>query len=109
MPEMSPGTALRQIQQAHAGLRKARQVLQLAKGDPNATRGVMKVGWESLVKAHSLLAAIPLDAATEPVMTKQLAVQRYATALLVRLRRLARNETAGGDDEADDDDSDDEI
>ncbi len=109
MPEMSPGTALRQIQQAHAGLRKARQVLRLAKGDPTATRGVLKVGWESLAKAHGLLAAIPLDAATEPVMTKQLAAQRYATALLVRLRRLARNEPAGGDDDLDDDDSDDEI
>ena len=39
-------------------------------------------------------------------MTKQLSVQRYATALLVRLRRLARNEPAGLDDDdldADDD------
>ena len=37
-------------------------------------------------------------------MTKQLAVQRYATALLVRLRRLARNEPAALDDDLDEDD-----
>ncbi len=37
-------------------------------------------------------------------MTKQLAVQRYATALLVRLRRIARNEPGALDlgDDADD-------
>ena len=38
------------------------------------------------------MAGIPLAAADEAVMTRQLAVQRYATALLVRLRRLLRNE-----------------
>ena len=40
-------------------------------------------------------------------MTKQLAVQRYATALLVRLRRMARNDPGAldGDDEMDDDES----
>jgi hypothetical protein len=103
MPEMSPGAALRNIQQAHAGLRKARQALRLAKGDPHATRGVLKLGWESLAQAHRLLALTPLEAATEPVMTKQLAAERYATALLVRLRRLLRNEPAGTD-EGDEDD-----
>jgi hypothetical protein len=30
-------------------------------------------------------------------MTKQLAVERYATALLVRLRRVARNDYSGED------------
>jgi hypothetical protein len=109
MPEMSPGAALRQLQQAQAGLRKARQVLRLAKGDPYATRGVLKAGWESLAQAHRLMASIPLEAATEPVMTKQLAVARYATALLVRLRRLVRNEPLGADDEADLDEGDDEF
>ena len=112
MPEMSPGTALRQIQQAQAGLKKARQILRLSKGDPNATRHVLKAGWESLARAHEILAAIPLDAATEPVMTKQLAVERYSTALLVRLRRLLRNETVGADDEDqefDESSDDDEI
>ena len=34
------------------------------------------------------MAEIPPEAADEAVLTKQLAVQRYATALLVRLRRL---------------------
>lgn len=112
MPEISPGTALRQLQQAQAGLKKARQILRLSKGDPNATRQVLKTGWESLAQAHKILAAIPLDAATEPVMTKQLAVERYSTALLVRLRRLLKNETVGVDDDDqdfDDSSDDDEI
>jgi len=107
MSEINPGAALRQIQQAQAGLKKARQALRLAKGDPRATRGVLEVGWESLAQAHRLLAAIPLAAATEPVMTKQLAAQRSATALLVRLRRVVRHGVVG-DDEAgfgDEDDS----
>jgi hypothetical protein len=101
MPEMSSGAALRQLQQAQAGLRKARQALQHAKGDPQAAGPVLKAGWESLCQAHRLLAAIPLVAANEPVMTKQLAVERYATALLVRLRRLLRNEPIA-DTDADD-------
>lgn len=104
MSEMSPGLALRNLQQAQAGLRKARQVLRNARGDSDAARTVLKVGWESLAQAHKLMAAIPLEAATEPVMTKQLAVERYATALLVRLRRLLRNEPLGGDDDLDLDD-----
>ena len=81
MTEMSPGTALRQLQQAQAGMKKARQALRLAKGDPEALRKVLGVGWASLAQAHRLLADIPLEAANEPVMTRQLAVQRYATAL----------------------------
>jgi hypothetical protein len=104
MPEMSAGTALRQLQQAQAGLKKARQVLRAGKSDPNASHKVLKAGWESLVQAHRLMSEIPLDAATEPVMTKQLAVERYATALLVRLRRVLRNEPVGGDDDLDGDD-----
>jgi hypothetical protein len=106
MSEISPGAALRQIQQAQAGLKKARQALRLAKGDPQASRGVLELGWESLAQAHRLLAAIPLSAATEPVMTKLLAVQRSATALLVRLRRVVRNEVVE-DDEAELGDEDD--
>ena len=103
MPDMSPGTALRQLQQAQAGLRKSRQALRLAKGDANATQTVLKVGWESLAQAHRLMGAIPESAATEPVMTRQLAVERYATALLVRLRRLLRNDSHpdGADDDLD--------
>src|SRR3954454_18841342 len=105
MPEMTSGTALRQLQQAQAGMKKARQALRLAKGDPQAASHLLKLGWESLAQAHRLAAAIPASAATEPVMTRQLAVQRYATALLVRLRRLVRREDLEGDedDEAFDD------
>src|SRR3954452_25163195 len=100
MPEMTAGTALRQLQQAQAGMKKARQALQLAKVDPQAVPHLLKHGWESLAQAHRLVAAIPVAAASESVMTKQLAVQRYATALLVRLRRLVRQDFAGleGDD-----------
>jgi len=109
MPAMSPGTALRNLQQAQAGLKKVRQLLLLTRGtdtDVDPAR-IMKAGWEGLAKAHRMLAEIPVDAATDPVMTKQLAVQRYATALLVRLRRLARNEPGAldGDDEIEDDES----
>ncbi len=99
MPPISPGAALRQLQQAQAGLKKARQFLRLAKGDPDAANDVLKAGWESLAQCHRLLSGIPLEAADEAVMTKQLSVQRYATALLVRLRRVLRKEYAV-DDEA---------
>ena len=92
MAEMSSGTALRQLQQAQAGMKKARQALRMAKGDPEALRKVLAVGWTSLAHAHRLVADIPLEAANEPVMTRQLAVQRYAAALLVRLRRVLRND-----------------
>jgi hypothetical protein len=99
MAEMTAATALRQLQQAQAGLRKSRHAIRFAKGDPDASASVLRAGWESLAQCHRLLAAIPASAATEPVMTKQLAVQRYATALLVRLRRIARNEGPAIDDD----------
>jgi len=107
MAEMTAATALRTLQQAQAGLRKARSALRAARPSAVAPQGipeVMKVGWESLAHCHRLLATIPLAAASEPVLTKQLAVQRYATALLVRLRRVARNEPGaiGGADDDDD-------
>ena len=41
------------------------------------------------------MAAIPRSAVDEAVLTQQLSVQRYATALLVRLRRLLRTGDAG--------------
>ena len=109
MAEMSPGAALRQLQQAQAGLKKARQAMRSAResGRPEAAQVALRAGWDSLAQSHRLLAAIPLAAANEPVMTKQLAVQRYATALLVRLRRLARHDPGaleGLDDEGDEPD-----
>lgn len=107
MPSTTPGAVLRQLQNAQAGMRKARQAMQTLRADiadtgeaPNPRRleTVMNAGWRSLTEAHRILAAIPLDAATEPVMTRQLAVQRYATALLVRLRRLAKQEGPDADE-----------
>jgi hypothetical protein len=96
MPEMSPGAALRELQQAQAGLRKARALLNEAKGSPRLLPKVFAAGWESLSKAHRTMATIPAVAADDDVLTKQLAVARYATALLVRLRRLKRNQGASG-------------
>jgi hypothetical protein len=95
MAETSPGAVLRQLQQAQAGMKKARQALvraRAAAAGPDLRQEVLRVGWDSLARAHRILAEIPLAAATEAVLTRQLAVQRYATALLVRLRRIVRNE-----------------
>jgi hypothetical protein len=110
MPGMSPAAALRQIQQAHAGLKKARQLLKMGKDKPGAAPKVFEAGWESLAQAHRLLASIPSSALDDAVLTKQLALERYATALLVRLRRLWRQESTGSDSDtfADDDRYDDE-
>ena len=103
MSDMSPGAALRLLQQAQAGLKKARQALRFAREDGAAGPSALKVGWDSLSQAHRLMGTIPGSAATEPVMTKQLSVERYATALLVRLRRLQRGGVvaAEGDDDLD--------
>jgi hypothetical protein len=94
MRGMSPGAALRELQQAHAGLRKARELLKQARNDPRAVASAFDAGWESLSVAHRLMAGIPREATDDAVLTKQLAVERYATALLVRLRRLKRHEGA---------------
>ena len=107
MAEMSSGAALRQLQQAQAGMKKARQALRLARAGEGDPQAVLRIGWDSLAQAHRLLAAIPLAAATDPVLTRQLAVQRYATALLVRLRRIVRNDP-GALDGLDDDFAEDE-
>jgi hypothetical protein len=110
MSETTPGAVQRQLQQAQAAMKKARQAIAGLRGaepPPQAVERALKLGWESLAAAHRLLASIPLDAATEEVMTRQIAAQRYATALLVRLRRLRRKDfrPAAGDDDLDEDDS----
>lgn len=92
MAEQSPGAVLRQLQQAQAVMKKARQALAASRGGQADPQALLKIGWEGLARAHKILAEIPIGAATDPVLTKQLAVQRYATALLVRLRRIVRNE-----------------
>lgn len=103
MPEMTPGTALRDLQHAQAGLKKARALLKQARNNPRLWPKVFDAGWESLSQAHRMIAAIPASAADDNVLTKQLAVERYATALLVRLRRLKRNPGAEGASNVDDD------
>ncbi len=114
MAGMSSATALRNLQQAQAGMKKARQALRQLRGEPavgDFTGSVLKIGWESLKKAHTLMAEIPLDAANDDVLTRQLSVQRYSTALLVRLRRVVRNEPGAIDFDGDDldDDGDEDL
>jgi hypothetical protein len=86
--------------------------LKQVKDNPEALPAVFDAGWESLSRAHRLMASIPREAIDDAVLTKQLALQRYATALLVRLRRLKRGESSGaaatdGDDEFGGDDGED--
>jgi hypothetical protein len=101
---MTPGTALRQLDQAHAALKKARRLFQQARDRERAVPAVFAAGWESLCRAHRLMAEISLEAVDSDVLTRQLAVQRYATALLVRLRRLHRQEAIGPQEVSDADD-----
>ena len=102
MAETSPGTVLRNLQQAQAGLKKARQALRLVREGGSDPQVALRIGWEGLARAHRIMADVPLSAAVDDVLTRQLALQRYATALLVRLRRLVRNEP-GALDGVDDD------
>jgi hypothetical protein len=90
MAEPSPGEVLRQLNQAQNGMRKARQSLPLVRDGAIEPRNAIRAGWESLQAAHRVLAGVPLGAANDDVMARQIAAQRYATALLVRLRRLVR-------------------
>ncbi len=100
MAEMSSAAALRELRAAHSGLKKARQLMKQTRGNRAAVPAVLNAGWDSLTQAHRLMAEIPRGAIDEAVLTQQLSVQRYATALLVRLRRLMRQEDVGPDDDA---------
>jgi hypothetical protein len=104
MRGMSPGTALRQLQQAQAGLKQARQLLKQVGEQERTAAPVFETGWKSLTQALRLMAEIPPEAADDAVLTRQLAVQRYATALLVRLRRLHRHGGIDPEGFADEDD-----
>jgi hypothetical protein len=104
MAEMSSGMALRELQKAQAGMKKARELLKQSRVNPRIADKIFGAGWESLNEAYRLMAAIPVDAVSDEVLTKQLAVGRYATALVVRLRRLKRHGSAGSTDIGDQDD-----
>lgn len=109
MADRTPGAVLRDLNQSQDQMRKARKLITQVRGEPLGSPGrdrALAAGWTALSKAHRLLAEIPLEAATDPVLVRQIAVQRYATALLVRLRRLTRNEAVGDEsDEIDDHDA----
>ncbi len=99
MAEMSPGAALRELRGAHSGLKKVRQLMRQTRENPDLVPAVLDAGWESLIQAHRVMASIPRVAVDEAVMTQQLSLQRYATSLLVRLRRIARRGELGPDDD----------
>ena len=102
MAEKTPGTVLRELHQAQAGMRKSRGLMKQGRENPQVLDAIFDSGWASLSQAFRLMAAIPREAIDDEVLTKQLAVGRYATALLVRLRRLKRREGTGSAAIADD-------
>lgn len=98
--KITPGLALRNLQQAQQGMKKVRKgLVQLREIDParrpELAQSLLQAGWESLTRTNREIAAIPFESATDEVMLRQIAVQRYATALLVRLRRVLRNDLDG--------------
>lgn len=107
----TPGAATRHLQTARQALRKSRQAIRFLKEsassgsepDPKILQGVLQSGWTTLTKVHAMLAELPLEVADEDIMLQMLSVQRYATALLVRLRRLSRGDLAGAEGPDDDD------
>jgi uncharacterized membrane protein YdfJ with MMPL/SSD domain len=109
MPELTPGLALRQLDQAQAAMKKVRQAMRTARqadADPEHVRSVFRAGLAAQAQAFRVLCEITEDVATDDVLTRQIAVQRYATAMAVRLRRLIRKGPGalGDDDEGDGDD-----
>lgn len=100
MSAPTPGQVLRQLDQQQAALRKVRQLVQQAREGGVDRDRTLRLAWDALQATHRQLASIPVEAADEAVMLRQIHVQRYATALLVRLRRLLR-EDAGPHDDAD--------
>jgi hypothetical protein len=102
MAQPSPASLMRELNGAQNGMRKARQALVAVRQGAMDPEVGLKAGWEALQSATRVLAAVPLASADDDVMGRQIAVQRYATALLVRLRRLKRKGVAGlGDDDGD--------
>jgi hypothetical protein len=99
MAEMTPARALRDLRNAHNGLKKVRRLMRDAREDPRLGAAVWNAGWDGLAQAHRLMGSIPRSAVDEAVLTQQLSLQRYATSLLVRLRRLMRKEAIEPDDD----------
>ena len=50
MAEMSSGTALRDLQKAQAGMKKARELLKQTRGNPRLSEAIFAAGWESLTR-----------------------------------------------------------
>ena len=67
MPGMSPGAALRELQQAQAGLRKARELLKQAKDNPPvAAEAYSTPAGRAWPRPTGMMAAIPPRRPTTP-------------------------------------------
>lgn len=96
------GSILRQLQHAQGGMKKARQLLARARSGDTGSPAARRVAWEALLAAYRTMASIPLDCANEQVLTRLIGVQRYATALAVRVKRLDHSSSTGTDEPEDD-------
>ncbi len=107
----SSGQILRDLKASQQAMKKARRVMaDLREFDPPPTelvQSALQSGWESLARTHRVLAEISGPSSDDEVVSRMIAAQRYATSLLVRLRRLARDPQRPGP--LDDDDRDDPI
>ncbi len=96
---LTPGTLLRDLKEAQRQIKKARELLVMVRqAEPEArdelAQTALKAGRGALQRSQQTMAAITVESATEDVTTKELALMRSATALLVRLRKLANNDTS---------------
>ena len=85
MRAMSPGATLRELQQAQAGLKKARELLKQAKDNPRSLPAVFDAGWEGLTQAHRLMASIPREAIDDTQtsrVARKRATMRFAAPAL---------------------------
>ena len=76
MAEMSSGAALTAASTGPCRPQEGQAIDETGQGNPRASPAVLDTGWDSLVQAHRLMAAIPRDAVDEAVLTQQLSVHR---------------------------------
>lgn len=93
------------MKQVRKALVELRQYGEAVPGD--LVQNLLDAGWASLAQAHRCLAEIPRASADDEVQNRMIAVGKYATSLLVRLRRLSRN--PGAVAQLTDDDPDAEV
>jgi hypothetical protein len=111
MAAQSPKAALRDLEAARGRLKKIRTAIRLLRESKSAgpagsrpAESVIQAGWDALTSTWRLLAGLPFEAVDDEVMLRQISLQRYATALLVRLRRLARGDLGATSDDSEEGD-----